>query len=147
MQSSENVPLISQRFLSGSSYCYGSHPLLWHPLGLISSECVVQQGDPLGLLLLSLALQKYVSSIDADDDCINLLLQAWYMDDGVLAGNCLAVQLVEELGPVLGIHINFSKYELFSRMGNTSFPPLVKCSFLPEFSADQLEITGTALIS
>lgn len=36
-------------------------------------------------------LQKLVSSIDADDECINLLLQAWYTDDGVLAGNCPVV--------------------------------------------------------
>ena len=47
------------------------------------------------------------------------------MDDGVLAGNrpavLRAVQLIEELGPALGIHINFSKCELFSRTGNASF--------------------------
>ena len=57
------------------------------------------------------------------------------MDDGVLAGNCPAVlhavQLIEELGPALGIHMNFSKCELFSRTGNTSFPSTVKCSLLP----------------
>ena len=34
-------------------------------------------------------------------------------------------------GPVLGVHVNFSKCELFSRTGNTSFPPSVKCSLLP----------------
>ena len=59
----------------------------------------------------------------------------WCMDDGVLAGNHLAilsaVQLIEELVPALGIHVNFSKCELFSRTGNTSFPPSVKCSLLP----------------
>ena len=73
------------------SYCYGSHPLLWHPLGKITSECGVQQGDPQGPLLFSLALHKLVSSIDADDECFGLLLQAWYIDDGVLAGSDPAV--------------------------------------------------------
>eukprot|EP00731_Ephydatia_muelleri_P031035 Em0022g549a len=64
--------------------CYGSHPLLWHPLGKITSECGVQQDDPLGPLLFSLALHKLVSSIDADDGCSDLLLQTWYLDDGSL---------------------------------------------------------------
>ena len=73
------------------SYCYGSHPLLWHPLGKVTSECGVQQGDPLGPLLFSLALHKLVSSIDAGDECFGLLLQAWYIDDGVLAGSDPAV--------------------------------------------------------
>ena len=41
----------STEFLPWVSWCYGSHPLLWHPLGQISSESGVQQGDPLGPLL------------------------------------------------------------------------------------------------
>ena len=64
----------------------------------------MQQGDPLGPLLFSLALHKLVSSIDADDGCLDLLLQAWYLNDGVLAGSrpavLRAVHLLEELGPL-----------------------------------------------
>ena len=126
------------------SYCYGSHPLLWHPLGKITTECGVQQGDPLGPLLFSLALHKLVSSIDADDGCLDLLLQAWYLDDGVLAGShpavLRAVHLLEELDPVLGIHINLTKCEFFRRMGNTSFPPSVSSSLLPN-----LDILGAPI--
>ena len=44
-------------------WCYGSHPTLWHPLGQLSSETGVQQGDPLGQLLFSLVLHKLVLSI------------------------------------------------------------------------------------
>ena len=58
------------------SWCYGSHPLLWHPLGHITSESGVQQGDPLGPLLFALVLHKLVASVEADDECIDLLLQA-----------------------------------------------------------------------
>ena len=36
-------------------WCYGSHPTLWHPLGQLSSETGVQQGDPLGPLSLFLS--------------------------------------------------------------------------------------------
>ncbi|KAL5482057.1 hypothetical protein EMCRGX_G022338 [Ephydatia muelleri] len=48
----------------------------------------VQQGDPLGPMLFALVLHKLVSSIDADDGCLNLILQTWYLDDGVLAVRC-----------------------------------------------------------
>ena len=32
--------------LPWSSWCYGQHLALWHPLGTITSEIGVQQGDP-----------------------------------------------------------------------------------------------------
>ena len=126
------------------SYCYGFHPMLWHPLGKITSECGVQQGNHLGPLLFSLAIHKLVSSIDADDGCLDLLLQVWYLDGGVLAGNrptvLQAVHLLEELDPALGIHINLTKCEFYGRMGNTSFPPSVRSSLLPN-----LDILGAPI--
>ena len=109
----------------GPTLCYGTHLVKL----LQNVEC-----DPLDPLLFSLALHKLVSSIDADDECFGLLLQTWYLDDGVLAGShpaeLRAVDLLEELGPALGIHINLTKCEIFGRMGNTSFPPSVRSSLL-----------------
>ena len=117
------------------SWCCGSHTSLWHPMGQISSQTGVQQGDPLGPMLFALVLHKLVTSIDVDDDCLQLLLEAWYLDDGVLAGERSAViralHLIEDLGPHLGLYINFSKCKLFSRSGNSLFPPVVKSSLLP----------------
>ena len=70
----------------------------------------MQQGDPLGPMLFALVLRKLVTSLEADDGCFNLLLNLWYLDDEVLAGDRLAVSralnLIEELGPNLGLHIN-----------------------------------------
>ena len=70
------------------------------------------------------ALQKLVSSLDADEECAEILLQAWYLDSGALAGTRSAVlralHLIEELSPALGLHVNLAKC---SRRGNTSFPP------------------------
>ena len=77
--------------------------------------------------------------MDADDKCMDLLYQAWYVDDGALAGNRPAVlramHIIEEMGPALGLYINLAKRELFSSKGNTSFPPAVKCSLLPNLGA------------
>ena len=68
-------------------------------------------------------------------ECIDLLFHAWYLDDGVLAGNRLAVSraffLIQELGPALGFQINLGKCELFARRGNTLFPSAIPCSTLP----------------
>eukprot|EP00731_Ephydatia_muelleri_P011702 Em0006g596a len=117
------------------SWCYGSHPFLWHPLGVVTSQSGVQQGDPLGPMLFALVLHKLVASLEADDGCFNLLLNLWYLDDGVLAGDRSAVSralnIIEELGPHLGLHINLPKCELFSRNDNSLFPPDVKSSLSP----------------
>ena len=108
------------------SWCYGSHTILWHPKGKISSQSGVQQGDPLDPMLFALVLRKLVSTIEADDDFVDLLLDAWYLDDVVLAGERSAVvrslHLIEELGPHLELHINLPKCQLFSRNGNSLFP-------------------------
>ena len=73
--------------------------------------------------------------MDADDESVDLLYQAWYLDEGVLAGDRPAVlramHIIEEMGPALGLHINFAKCELFSSKGNTFFPPAVTFSILP----------------
>ncbi|KAL5494262.1 hypothetical protein EMCRGX_G015559 [Ephydatia muelleri] len=73
----------------------------------ISSVSGVQQGDPLGPLLFALVLHKLVSSLDADDECADLILQPWYLDDVALAGSHTAVlcalRLIEEMGPALGL--------------------------------------------
>ena len=77
-------------------------------------------------------------------ECLQLLLQAWYFDEGVLAGKRSAVlralNLIEELGPPIGLVINFSKCEVFSPQGNHLFPPAVKSSLSPI-----LEILGVPI--
>ena len=52
-------------------------------------------------------------AIDADDDCLAMLFNAWFLDDGVLAGRKSAIlralSLIDTLGPPLGLHINLPK--------------------------------------
>ena len=75
---------------------------------------------------------------------MDLLYQAYYLDDGALAGNRPAVlramHIIEEMGPALDLYSNVSKCELFSSKGNTSFPPAVKYSLLPN-----LDILGAPI--
>ena len=66
-----------------------------------------QQGDPIDPLFFALVLHKVIATIKADDDCLCLILQAWYLDDGVLAGPKKAAlhafSIIEDLGTSLGI--------------------------------------------
>ena len=67
------------------------------------------------------------------------------IDDGWMSGDfvvCVvrALHLIEELGPHLGLFINYPKCEVFSRNGCSLFPASVKSSFLPN-----LEILGAPI--
>ena len=57
--------------LPWASWCYGS--ALWHPLGCVSSESGVQQGNPLGPLPFALVLQRIITDVDIDVECIQML--------------------------------------------------------------------------
>ena len=126
-------------------WCYGTHSALWHPMGRVSSESGVQQGDPLGPLLFALVLQKIISAVDVDVECIEMLFNAWFLDYGVLAGPKSAVlramHLIEELGPSFGIFINLAKCELYSRNElSSTFPVMIKSSQVPH-----LELLGAPI--
>ena len=109
----EECATFPPELLPWASWCYWSHPLLWHSLGQLSSEAGGQQGDPLGPLFFALVLHKVVSAIDADDKCPDPLFKAWFLDDGVLAGKkasvLRALSILEEYGPSLGIFINLKQ--------------------------------------
>ena len=123
------------------SWCYCWHPVLWHTLGNLTSQSGVQQGDPLGPLLLSLVLNVVIKVIATHPECCNLCYHVWYLDDGVLAGPSSHVRkalgLLIELGPPLGLHVNIKKCEVFSSGCLTHFPMEMKQSSKPN-----LEILG-----
>ena len=86
------------------SWCHGSHTTLWNPLDKISSELGVQQWDSLGPMLFALVFHKLATTIDADDKCFHLHIDAWYLNYEVLEGDRSAVlHLIKELGPHLGL--------------------------------------------
>ncbi|KAL5506735.1 hypothetical protein EMCRGX_G008470 [Ephydatia muelleri] len=118
-----------------ASWCYGQHPKLFYSMGTLSSETGVQQGDPLGPLFFCLVLQKLVGTIATDEVSSHLLYHKWYMDDGAVAGSEKAVArvitILSELGPQLGLFLNVSKCEVFSKGNMNSFPPGMKRSNTP----------------
>lgn len=68
-------------------WCYGQHPFLWHPMGTLTSEAGVQQGDPFGPSYFALVLRHHlVITIAKDENCQDLLFYTWYLDNGVVAG-------------------------------------------------------------
>ena len=99
--------------LAWTSWCYNQHPLLWHQLGILTSQVEVQQGDPLDPFLFALVLQRIVNVIYTDEECVDLSHNAWYLDDGSLAGKSVfvlrALSIVSSQGPALGFNINLKK--------------------------------------
>ena len=74
----------------------------------------------LGPLFFSLVLQKITMAIDADDDCVAMLFNTWFLDDGLLAGKKSAIlralSLIDTPGPPLDLHINLPKCEPSAKM-------------------------------
>ena len=105
--------------LPWTTWCYGQHPFLWHSMGTLTSEAGVQQRDPLGPFYFALVLHHLVLSISKGESCQDLLFNAWYLDDGVVAGPSTSVQhvvsLLQDLGPSLGLQLNPSKCKLFGQ--------------------------------
>ena len=112
--------------LAWTSWCYSQHPLLWHQLGILTSQVGVQQGDPLGPFLFALVLQRIVNMIYTDEECADVSHNAWYLDDGSLAGKSASVlralNIVSSQGPALGFNISFKKCELYGTGDLSSFP-------------------------
>ena len=127
--------------LAWASWCYGQHPILWHSLGSLTSQTGVQQGDPLGPFMFALVLQKMVTTIHTDEACAGLLQNAWYLDDGSMAGESSSVlralTIIQAQGPSLGFFVNLKKCELFSVSDLSSFPPSIQTSNQPN-----MEILG-----
>ena len=87
--------------------CYGSQPILRLGDQSILSCCGVQQGDPLGPLGFALALHPIIELIQ--QNVPDLLINAWYLDDGIFCGSasdlCAALAIIESEGPPRGLHL------------------------------------------
>ena len=111
--------------------CYGRPTSMWWHEVVIGCVTGVQQGDPLGPLLFSLVLRVLTARIR--EVAPDLALNVWYLDDGTLIGRTddvlAALAIISTDGPALGLHVNFSKCELWWCKENQrmhEFPPEIK---------------------
>ncbi len=95
--------------------CYSSQPNLLLGSHSLLSCSGVQQGDPLGPLGFALTLQPIIDRIQSEVP--GLALNAWYLDDGTLIGSpndlLSALEIIERVGPGIGLHLNKAKSLLY----------------------------------
>ena len=89
--------------------CYGQHSYLNFGDIRLTKEAEVQQGDPLGPFLFSLAINDLVNSCQSP-------LNLWYLDDGTVASDIETVlsdyQRILDAATNLGLTVNPNKCEL-----------------------------------
>ena len=98
-----------------STYCTPSSLIVDSETTILSQQGV-QQGDPLGPLLFSIAAHPLVKEVAS---LPGISWSAWFLDDGNLVGTLPALRqvlgLVEAKGPSLGLNLNVNKSSLSGR--------------------------------
>lgn len=123
----EAVRAFSPTLVPWADFTYGGDSSLLLGEHKVASKRGVQQGDPLGPLLFSLALQRAIeeakrraaSEVDGSID-----FQVFYLDDGFIAGTAPAVSgyadiLCQELARI-GLTVNAGKCEAIPAAGESS---------------------------
>ena len=93
-----STKVLMPSIISFASLCYSKHSDLFFNSSTVDSQTGVQQGDPLGPLLFSLAIWPLNDEIDSKIP--NLMQHCWYLDDGIIAGTeielCKALEILSE---------------------------------------------------
>ncbi|CAE8721897.1 unnamed protein product [Polarella glacialis] len=138
-----------------SQWCYSRPSKLVFGSYTISSETGVQQGDPLGPLLFSAAIQPIVEQLRRlEVNGKKLDLSTFYLDDGFLAGDievvAAALRLVQSEGAGIGLQLQLGKCQLVLPAGSSSaqletlFPTDLLAN--PETSESRVVVGGFELL-
>ena len=102
--------------------CYATPSHLFFGDHRISSSSGAQQGDPLASLFFALVLQPLIEKIK--EECPDLLLLVFFLDDGTIVGRREDLQKVFDLlsteGPSWGLHLNPAKSSVWC---GSNLPP------------------------
>ena len=112
--------------------CYASSSHLFFGDQRISSSSGAQQGCPLACLFFALVLQPLIQRIK--EECPDLLLLVFFLDDGTIVGRREDLQKVFDLllteGPPLGLQLNPAKSSIWCGgnlpLGINSIDPLAR---------------------
>ena len=100
-------------------WCYSCSGELRFGPHRLKASAGVQQGDPLGPLLLSLMVLELMDRV-GEVEGIHFFV--WYLDDGIFIGEQSAISSLlcklQSVGPDLGIHLNLPKCEVFWPSGS-----------------------------
>ena len=93
----------------------------------LKSECGVQQGDPLGPLLFSIAIHELAASLQSE-------LNVWYLDDVTVGGEPSVVladlRKIQSVSQQIGLSLNNSKSEIIIIGGNRQQAESIASEFL-----------------
>ena len=127
-----------------ATWCYRQPSRLQFSERALESSAGVQQGDPLGPLLFSLALQPLASELRGG----SVDLAVHYLDDGVLAGDIpalgAALQLAQRRAADIGLELNLGKVRVGSAEQPQRFAPAGRTSRMPCCS-DRMAAAGFSL--
>ena len=111
------------KIFAWKQYCYRTEAELRFGDSRILSSTGVQQGDPLGPLLLSLVLSQMLEEVEKPKDAS---LQLSYLDDGtVIAPRHSVAAFLNQValhGPKYGLLFNPKKCEVYWPSGDDTFP-------------------------